>query len=89
MLALQVHCQAGNLTQSFVDYQKLSKLMPNKADVFEKLQQAARLCLGCQSESGQVSNDLSFVQMLTDPVEHGTDKSSRILTANGDCPWAE
>lgn len=42
---MQVYREAGDYTQSFMDFQKLGKLMPDNAEVFEELQQAARLCL--------------------------------------------
>lgn len=53
-LGLQVHRLAENFTQSFMDYQRLSKLVPESLKVFEQLQQAAHLCLGSQHNMRQV-----------------------------------
>ncbi|KAA6419569.1 MAG: hypothetical protein FRX49_10494 [Trebouxia sp. A1-2] len=40
-----VYREIGNYTQSFMDFTRLGKLMPDDAEVFEELQQAARRCL--------------------------------------------
>ncbi|DBA95476.1 TPA: hypothetical protein ACH3X3_013341 [Trebouxia sp. C0006] len=54
-LRASVYREAGNYTQSFMDFQKLGKLMPDDAEVFEELQQAARLCLD-SPEAGSKSH---------------------------------
>ena len=54
---MQVHCQAKNFTQSFLDYQCLSKVDPASPQVFEQLQQAAHLCNGSQYQMSQVCHD--------------------------------
>ncbi len=51
---MQVYREAGNYTQSFMDFQKLGKLMPDDAEVFEELQQAARLCLDSPEAGSKV-----------------------------------
>lgn len=51
---MQVHRLAGNFTQSFMDYQWLSKAVTDSPEVFEQLQQAAHLCLGCHHHVRQV-----------------------------------
>jgi len=51
---VQVYREAGNYTQSFMDFQKLGKLMPDDAEVFEELQQAARLCLDSPEAGSKV-----------------------------------
>lgn len=51
---MQVHRLAGNFTQSFMDYQRLSKAMTDSPEVFEQLQQAAHLCMGSQHHMRQV-----------------------------------
>jgi len=51
---VQVYKEARNYTQSFMDFQKLGKLMPDNAEVFEELQQAARLCLDSPAAGSQV-----------------------------------
>jgi len=51
---VQVHREAGNYTESFMDFQKLGKLMPDNAEVFEELQQAARFCLDSPEAGSKV-----------------------------------
>ena len=57
IVEVQVHCQAGNFTQSFLDYQSLSRVVPASTQVFEQLQQAAHLCLGSQHQMSKVCHD--------------------------------
>ena len=51
---MQVQREAGHLIQSFMDHQRLSKLMPDNEEVFAQLQQVAQLCLGNQHHLRQV-----------------------------------
>ncbi|DBA77620.1 TPA: hypothetical protein ACH3X1_009418 [Trebouxia sp. C0004] len=46
-----VYRESGNYTQSFMEFQKLGKLMPDNAEVFEELQQAAQLCLDSRQQA--------------------------------------
>ena len=54
---MQVHCQAQNFTQSFLDYQRLSRVVPASPQVFKQLQQAAHLCQCSQHQMSQVCHD--------------------------------
>lgn len=56
-LRAEVHRLAGNFTQSFMDYQRLSKAMTDSPEVFEQLQQAAHLCMGSQHHMRQGHTD--------------------------------
>ena len=61
---MQVQRLAGDFTQSFMDYQRLSKVVPESTEVFEQLQQAANLCLGSRHHMRQVIHgDMCYARL--------------------------